>query len=188
MSADGKDEFKWVYHLGARFEWWTSSSEVLVDNRTERSGMPWRSRLRYNQKRRSSPGVSGTDITCIFHFYSQQGVLGANDHHFPFINVVLIYETGWKALHGVPVELCNKKKNFTKQSSKPSSHNATGKAVLKHLLKSDRQGHCMCSACVEDGKQIHHMDSNPCLTLTNPLVDHIFVITEMCFTAAALHV
>lgn len=150
-----------------------------MDSRKERSDVPWKSRLRCNQKKRRSQRISGTDINRIFHFDSQQGVLGANDHHFPFIKVVLIYKAGWKALHRVPVELCNKKTN----NSKPSSQNASGKVVLKHL-----HSYCMCSACVEDGKHTQHMDSNPCLTLTNPLFDHIFVMTEMCFTAAAPHV
>lgn len=34
-----KEEFKrWIYHLGARFQWWTSSSEALEDNHKGRSG------------------------------------------------------------------------------------------------------------------------------------------------------
>lgn len=80
-----------------------------------------------------------------------------------------------------------KKTLLNRASSKPSSQSATVKVILMHL-NLERRSHCMCGTCAGDDKQIHHMDFNPCLTLTNPLFDHIFVNTEMCFTAAALHV
>lgn len=157
MSADVKDGFRsGVYHLGARSEWWTSSSEALADNRKERSGMPWKSRLRCNQKnKRRSTGISGTGIHHILYFHLQQGVLRANDHHFPFINVIVIYKASWKALHRVLVELCNLKKKPlpNRASSKPSSQNATGKVILMHLLNPERHSHCMCSACVEEANR-----------------------------------
>lgn len=157
VSADVKDRFRCgVYHLGARSEWWTSSSEALVDNRKERSSMPWKSRLRCNQtNKRRSTGISGTGINCIFHFYLQQGVLRANDHHFPFINVIVIYKASWKALHRVLVELCNKikKKTLLKQSQQVCLQDATGKVILMHLLNPERHSQCMCSACVEDANR-----------------------------------
>lgn len=46
----GNKDLKPVYHLGARFQWWTSSLEAVVDNHKERLGMPWKTLLHCNIK------------------------------------------------------------------------------------------------------------------------------------------
>lgn len=39
-------------------------------------------------------------------FYLQKGVLWADDHDFPFIDVIIVNKTSGEALYGVLVELC----------------------------------------------------------------------------------
>lgn len=41
-------KWRFVYRLGARFQWWISSLEAVKDNHKERLGMLWRTRLHCN--------------------------------------------------------------------------------------------------------------------------------------------
>lgn len=150
--------------------------------------MPWKSHLRCRRtgRGRREPGVRLFITSVITNkgftdLYLQQGVLRTDDHHFPFINVVVIYEASRKALHRVLVELCNEKKKslLNRTSRKPSSQTPPS-------LFSSRKTH-VWRTC---GRRLQKAARSTAWSLiqarhwTNPPLDHIFLklrtVADMC--------